>query len=315
MNTARHLLPEDRPEFERLLDEALRRTHPGADGPSAGTRGPGRVTVENLRRTARDAAPLITAVAAVEYGRLLDARAGRAAPGDGPPIGEGRGSRPAAGRGTGGDGRPDPNGGNAGAGLAAVISVLLPILAGIAAAIFLTLGHLLGVMDPEPAAAGTIRTAGWFFLVLMGIGILVAGTELLITALRHGSGRSETGAGGAESGRREAESEEVARARDAWEEALMERGLLPFLRDTAEAPPDAEAPADPSGPGTPPIRREGAAGRTPRLSYSSPGFAGPNEGRTGNERNRGYESPGYDHPGFSSPRFTGPAEGGAGGRE
>ncbi|GAB3107220.1 membrane protein [Streptomyces calidiresistens] len=304
MNTARHLLPEDRPEFERLLDEALRRTHPGAGDPSIGTRGPGRVDVENLRRTARDAAPLITAVAAVEYGRLLDARARGAAarPADGaPPTPSGA--------------RSGANEGTTGAGLGAVVSVLLPLLAGIAAAIFLTLGHVLGLMDPEPAAAGTIRAAGWFFLVLMGLGILVAGTELLITALRHGSGRSETGAGGAESRPREEESEEVTRARDAWEEALLERGLLPFLRDTAEESPATTDPSDPSGPGAPPARREGPGGRTPRLSYSSPGFAGPNEGRTGRERGRGYDSPGYDHPGFSSPRFTGPSEGGAGDRE
>ncbi|MCE7081449.1 hypothetical protein [Streptomyces sp. ST2-7A] len=315
MNTARHLLSEDRPEFERLLDEALRRTHPGPGDSSTGARGPARVDIENLRRTARDAAPLITAVAAVEYGRLLDARE-RDRPADGAPANPADGSnRRAPGRDTSRGEGSGASGGQAGAGLAAMISVLLPVLAGIAAAIFLTLGHLLRLMEPEPVAAATIRGAGWFFLILMGIGILVAGAELLITARRHGSGRSETGAVGVESGSPEAETDEVGRAREAWEKALMERGLLPFLRDTAQESPGPADPSNPSGPGGPPARRGGADGRTPRLSYSSPGFGGPNEGRTEREPGRGYDSPGYDHPGFSSPRYTSPAEGGPTGRE
>ncbi|MGK5501502.1 hypothetical protein [Streptomyces sp. URMC 125] len=87
MNTAPHLRLEDRPAFERVLDEALRavRERPAPDA------GPRRPTDEQLRAVATAATAAITACAAVEYERFVRLREELRRPGNAPSAQAGAG--------------------------------------------------------------------------------------------------------------------------------------------------------------------------------------------------------------------------------
>lgn len=71
MNSAPHLLNEDRPEFERILDEALRTAPDRPDLAAVGQ----RLNPEQLRTMALNATALITAAAATEYQNYVKVRA------------------------------------------------------------------------------------------------------------------------------------------------------------------------------------------------------------------------------------------------
>lgn len=73
MNSAPHLLTEDRPEFDRLLDEALR-TAP--ERPELAALGE-RLNAEQLRTMAIGASALLTAAAAAEYEHYVKLRGER----------------------------------------------------------------------------------------------------------------------------------------------------------------------------------------------------------------------------------------------
>ncbi|MCX4448022.1 hypothetical protein ACIOEZ_20300 [Streptomyces sp. NPDC087866] len=259
MNSAPHLLTEDRPEYERLLDDALRHAHERPELAAVGE----RLNAVQLRTMALAAVALITATAAVEYEQYVKARDDLRADPD----------RDAA----------DDGFGQSGAGIGAVVTVLAPMLAGTAAAIFLLVGYLLKLLEPPPAFARTMVGAGWFFAAATAAAIFVAAVGLLITALRNGSTSLAA---------READEElpdDVARAKEAWRHALLERGIVPFLRD---------ALTEPAGPAIPAPHRP--AGRLPKIGYSRPDFAGPDEGPAAAPRPR------YSSPDFTSPDFGGP---------
>ncbi|MEU9105873.1 hypothetical protein AB0D54_16130 [Streptomyces xanthophaeus] len=265
MTSAPHLLTEDRPEFDRLLDEALR-TAP--DRPELATLGE-RLNAEQLRTMAMAARELVTAAAAAEYDHYVKIREQRrdeilSTPGS---TGE----------------EEDGQGSGSGVGVSAVVAVLAPVLAGTAMLIFLLVGYILKLVEPEPAFADTMLTAGWLFGALTVAALLFAVIGLLLTAVRNSSTEvvaDET----------EAVPDEVARAREAWRHALLERGIVPFLRD---------ALADPSaGPGYPTPRTPGA-GRIPNLGYTRPDFTSPGSPSQG-------PRPGYSAPDFTSPDFGGP---------
>ncbi len=261
MTSAPHLLTEDRPEFDRLLDEALRTAHERPELAALGE----RLNAEQLRTMALGASALLSAAAASEYDHYVKVR-------------EERRDEVLSTPGTTGE-EAD---GQGGAGLAAVIAVLAPVLAGTAMLIFLLVGYILKLIEPEPAFADTMLTAGSFFGVLTVASLVFAVIGLLVTALRNGA--TEVAAGGSE-----AIPDEVARAREAWRTALLERGIMPFLRD---------ALADPSaGTGFPAPRRRGS--RMPHLGYTAPDFTSPG---SPSESPR----PGYTAPDFSSPDFGGP---------
>ncbi|MEV7519059.1 hypothetical protein [Streptomyces sp. NPDC091371] len=264
MTSAPHLLTEDRPEFDRLLDEALRTAH---ERPELATLGE-RLNAEQLRTMALGARALLTAAAAAEYDHYVKIREEQrdellSTPGT-----------------TGEESGEQDNGG--GAGVSAVVAVLAPVLAGTAMLIFLLVGYSLKMVEPEPAFAETMLTAGWLFGALTAAALLFAVIGLLVTAVRNSA--TEVGADEAE-----AIPDEVARAREAWRNALLERGIMPFLRD---------ALADPSaGPGLPGPRRRG--GRMPELGYTAPDFTSPGTPSEG-------PRPGYTSPDFTSPDFGGP---------
>ncbi len=257
MNSAPHLLAEDRPEFDRLLDEALRTAHERPELAALGM----RLNAEQLRTMAVGASALLTAAASAEYDHYVKVRSERRE--------EIRSAPGAAGYRQAGQEESD------GAGISAMVAVLAPVLAATAMLIFLLVGYTLKAVEPEPSFADTMLTAGWFFGALTALTLLCAVIGLLVTAVRNRA--TEVVAGD------EAPSapDDVSLAREAWRHALLERGILPFLRD-ALADPGA-APAQHPSPGTP------KAGRIPNL---------------------GYTRPGYTPPDFSSPDFTGPDFGG-----
>ncbi|MFF1462040.1 hypothetical protein [Streptomyces sp. NPDC058330] len=266
MKSAPHLLTEDRPAYERILADALRHAHERPDLDGIG----GRLTAERLRTMALDATALITAAAAPEYDHYVKVRGELRRPAGLAEAHLGLGSA------QGGQDRT-------GAGALAVIAALAPVLAGTAALIFLLVGYLLKAFSPSLSFAGTMVTAGWFFAVAAAVAILVAAVGLLVTALRNG-------ATALPAMDEEQLPEDVARARDAWRHALLERGILPFLRD---------ALADPAtGPATRTPHR--SAQRIPKIGYSRPDFSGPQEGRSAGPR------PTFTSPDFTSPDFGGP---------
>jgi hypothetical protein len=83
----------------------------------------------------------------------------------------------------------------------------------------------------------------------------------------------------------------VDRARAAWREALLERGILPFLRE-ALVDPSSAAALHHTSPSTP-------VSRIPHLGYDRPGFTSPEDGDRGSR-------PSFSSPDYTSPDFGGP---------
>ncbi|MFJ8788413.1 hypothetical protein [Streptomyces sp. NPDC102462] len=276
-----HLLNEDRQDYERILDEALRSAPHRPDLAAVGQ----RLNSEQLRTMALNASALITAAAATEYQHYVKVREELRQPAPSTPSSSTRES-----------GSTDPGSGavglattlgeaaeTTGAGAIAVVAVLAPVLAGTAAAIFLLVGYVLKMLDPEPAFAQTMLTAGWVFGAVTAAAILVAAVGLLLTALRNRPSL--------EVGAYAAANTELVRAREAWQEALLERGILPFLRDAlAEPGTTATLRTHPPAP----------TSRMPRLGYGRPGFSSPEDGSASGSR------PSFSSPDYTSPDFGGP---------
>ncbi|WP_310725727.1 hypothetical protein [Streptomyces sp. N2A] len=296
MNSAPHLLNEDRAEFARLLDEALRTAEYRPDDLTSAT---GKhLNNEQLRTMALSATTAIAACATAEYQRYVQLRAELRTPA---PAASGPASGPAAPAGeheedaAGGPGPatdPAANGaGNTGAGLAAAVTVLAPVLAGIAAVLFLVIGYVLRAVSPDKSLAQPLISVGWVFAALTAAGSLVAMTCLVVTALRNGPS--------AESARVDELYEALEEAREAWRRALLERGLLPFLRE-ALADPTAAPDDDPVR--YVPRRAPVSESRIPTLGYTRPEFSSPETGPSASR-------PRYSSPDFTSPDHGGPDEG------
>ncbi|MGW1025593.1 hypothetical protein ACWD4J_18125 [Streptomyces sp. NPDC002577] len=288
MNSAPQLLNEDRQEYERVLDEALRSAPHRPDLAATGR----QLNAEQLRTMALNATALITAAAATEYQHYVKVRDELREP-----------ARPSTAVGDGAS-RTEPGSGAvglatamgeatqateaAGAGVTAVVAVLTPVLAGTAAAIFLLVGYILKALEPQEAFAHTLLTTGWVFTAITAAAILVAAVGLLLTALRNASTSLQAD-------EYYEHSEAVDQAREAWHQALLERGIVPFLREALTDPGQGLAPAPPSRP-TP----TAPAGRIPHLGYDRPGFSSPEGGPAAGPR------PSFTSPDFTSPDFGGP---------
>ncbi|GAA2777471.1 membrane protein [Streptomyces rameus] len=274
-----HLQSEDRQEFERLLDEALRSAPHRPELAAVGR----RLNPEQLRTMALNASALITAAAAAEYQRYLEIRDRLRQPAlSAPPTAAGSAADGAASADTGLVTALGEAAESSGAGAIAVIAVLAPLLSGTAAVVFLLVGYILKMLDPGHSLAGTLLSTGWVFGAMTAAAILVAAVGLLLTALRN----STT----ADAQARDTANEELARAREAWRDALLERGILPFLRE-ALAEPGPAAVRHPAPPAP--------TGRIPRLGYDRPGFSSPDDG-TASDR------PSFTSPDYTSPDFGGP---------
>jgi hypothetical protein len=272
-----HLQNEDRQEFERLLDEALRSAPQRPELAAVGQ----RLNPEQLRTMALNATALITAAAAAEYEHYVKVRQDLRQPAMAPAAaGDSRAddASPATAGLVTSLGEPAEN---TGAGAVAVIAVLAPVLSGTAAAIFLLVGYILRTLSPGQAFAGTMLTAGWVFGAVTAAAILVAAVGLLLTALRNGSSDQARAL--------DAAHRELDSAREAWRQALLERGIVPFLSEAlAEPGPVARHT-------TPPAPR----GRMPRLGYDRPGFSSPDDGSASGR-------PSFTSPDYTSPDFGGP---------
>ncbi|MFJ8040228.1 hypothetical protein ACIRBX_06905 [Kitasatospora sp. NPDC096147] len=260
---APHLLPEDRPDFDRTLDEALR--DPALTAAFAAP-GP-HLNPAQLRTKAARSADAAAAAAGPEYLRYTALRAA------GPPAPLGLTDRLRS---------------EEGAGLFPVLTVLTPILAGIAGLLLLVIGYAVRGASPDLALAHALVTAGWVSLAVAVTALLIGIVGLLLTALRDGAAP--------------AQDAELAEARLAWLAALHQRALLPWLVANLYTDP-APAPTAVPRPG----QRPGSPG------YSSPGFSSPGvegvttpDGRT--QRPADFTGPGYSSPDYASPDFTGPDE-------
>ncbi|GHI06472.1 hypothetical protein AQI88_19180 [Streptomyces cellostaticus] len=277
-----HLLSEDRQEFERILDEALRSAPHRPELAAVGQ----RLNPEQLRTMALNATALITAAAATEYQHYVKVREELRHPAPSAPsaVHDSGSAEPASGAvglaTTLGEATETAE--TAGAGAAAVIAVLAPVLAGTAAAIFLLVGYILKMLDPGQGFAQTMLTAGWVFGAVAAAAILVAAIGLLLTALRNSAS--------ADAEAHDAASKKVAGAREAWRDALLERGILPFLRDALAQPGTAALHGT-----TPPA----PTSRMPRLGYDRPGFSSPDDGSASGR-------PSFTSPDYTSPDFGGP---------
>ncbi|WP_055493990.1 hypothetical protein [Streptomyces sp. TP-A0356] len=275
-----HLLSEDRQDYERILDEALRSAPHRPDLAAVGQ----RLNPEQLRTMALNATALITAAAATEYFHYVKVREKLRRPAP---------STPSVHESTAGVTEPDADvlglaatvgEATASAGAGAVAAVLAPFLAGAAAAIFLLVGYILKMVNPDQAFARTLLITGWVFGAVTAAAILIAAIGLLVTALRNSASDHAAGA-------RAELTAEVARAREAWHEALLERGILPFLR---------EALSDPGAAALSRKTPEPTPSRIPHLGYDRPGFSSPESGPAAGPR------PSFSSPDFTSPDFGGP---------
>ncbi|KQV22257.1 MULTISPECIES: hypothetical protein [unclassified Kitasatospora] len=255
VNTTPHLLAEDRPDFDRALDEALRDARL-----TEALRAPGpHLNAAQLRTKAAPLADTIAAAAEPEYQRYTALRDA------GPPAPLGLTDRLRS---------------EEGAGLLPVLTVLTPILAGAGGLVLLLIGYAVRGAAPELTLADAVVTAGWISLAVGGAALLVGIVGLLLTALRDGAAVQEN---------------ELAEARRLWQTALRERALLPWLlanlytepaplpaprTNTRPSPPGYSSPGFTS-PGVEGVTE--ADGRTPRPAeftgpgYSSPDFTGPDE--------------------------------------
>ncbi|MFE7897788.1 hypothetical protein ACFU3E_09715 [Streptomyces sp. NPDC057424] len=232
MNEPGRLEAVDRTDLEHALHVALN----DPDIREALLRSTAQVSAEQLRARALAAADTIAAEAATEYTAVLRLRtvADRA------PT-----SRPR---------QPEPA--TTGNGLLAALAVLAPVLSAAAAAIFLLLGYGLQLAGAQQPLAIALIRAGWIAGAVAALAVAAAGTGLVITTARHR----------ATSRHPQPDTASLAQAHAAWRQALLERGLLPFLRRQLHQP-SASAPQP--RPTSPPAQR------APSPGYSSPDFTGP----------------------------------------
>ncbi|MFG2696658.1 hypothetical protein [Kitasatospora sp. NPDC048407] len=258
------LLAEDRADFGRLLDEALR--DPAVRQALAE---PGvHLNTEQLYTRALADAETVAAPAAAEYARYLELRAAAAAaeqrPDSAPPI--------------------------VGAGLLPALTVLTPLLAGSTGLILLVLGWLLRVTAPGLAFGRAAVTAGLLALAIAAAALLIGGAGLVLTARR-----GATRALGADP----YQQAELAAARAAWHTALRDRALLPWLLAHHLATPDTGVPRARTAPPdllSPGYSRAGYGSP----GFTSPGP----EGLTDDQRRprpAGFTGPGHSSPDFTSP--------------
>ncbi|MFI6273608.1 hypothetical protein [Streptomyces sp. NPDC050988] len=206
-----HLRPEDRADFEDVLRRALSTT----DIRTALLADPTSAAATRLRAQALRAVDEITAAASDEYREYLAARTvmergpqsrttedrGRQS---GTTVEQGRQPQPA-----------DPGA------LLPALATLTPPIAATAAAVLLVLGYSLRLADAQGPMGGSLVTAGWVFALIAAASTLAGLTALLCTALRTRSGHGD---------RTSASARNLHHARARWQRALLERGVLPYLR-------------------------------------------------------------------------------------
>ncbi|MFE6227784.1 hypothetical protein [Streptomyces sp. NPDC057854] len=218
-----HLDVAGRAAFEGVMREALA----VPDIRQALARLSAPVTADQIRNLALAATDAIAAVASTEYAtlrrlRAADARAS-AMPGGNPP-------HPVT----------------AGRGLLTALAVITPVLSAAAAIIFLILGYLLQLVEVQRTLVASLIQTGWAALVPAAFVAGAVAAGLVVSAVRR---RAACG---------EVDGLTSAQAHAAWRNALLERGLLPFLRRQLQ-------PQNPS----PSTRRTGRGGGRPDFTAAA----------------------------------------------
>jgi hypothetical protein len=106
-----------------------------------------------------------------------------------------------------------------------------------AAVLFLLIGYALQLVGFHPHLARALRNSGWMFTGLAAVSALPGLAALLITAARNRPVAEAS----------PAPDPEAARAYELWRQALLERGILPHLREHIAA---ARHTSDPEPPPT-----------------------------------------------------------------
>ncbi|MFF1273042.1 hypothetical protein ACFVZC_06480 [Streptomyces marokkonensis] len=143
--------------------------------------------------------------------------------------------------------QPDPPRRPTAGPLLPALTVLTPLVATASAAVLLALGHLLQLTDTEGALPGSLVSAGWVLTLIAGAGALLAFTTLLRTAMR---GDDES-----------ADAARLQQSRVNWQQALLDRGVLPRLRQYLHE--------DPAVLSTPPLAVRTIDSRGPRTATGS----------------------------------------------
>lgn len=209
-----YLRAEDRPQYERALDEALRTQEVRAAllTVAAG------VNSEQLRTSAMRAADAIAGAAASEYAAYVSLRE--------------QANTEAASPGTAGKG----------VGLLPLLAVLVPFLSGLAAVLFLAVGYVLEAAGDGFAIGRPLIEAGLVAGVVCAAALVIDLGGLLLTARRGSGARGE----GSE------QAQVVAQARENWRRALLDRGILPYLHgQLAEHVQTSHSPEAPRTGGSP----------------------------------------------------------------
>lgn len=241
MHTPDRFEAEDRADFDQVLRLALE-----APEIREALRRPGvRADAGRLRSQALASIEAISAAAAVEYTVYLRLRAAA-----GPSAAQ-RLEHPQM--------LDDSTGGRG------LLAVLAPVLSATASVILLLLGYGLQLADTQQHLAEALVGTGWITAAVAALAALIAAAALIVTAMRH---RSEPGG----HPRRDAPS--IIEAREAWCQALLKRGMLPFLHQQLHLPaPGPDTTTQPSPPR--PSAGVPLQQRRTRLGYTSPDFASP----------------------------------------
>ncbi|WP_326614404.1 hypothetical protein OG949_39690 [Streptomyces scopuliridis] len=261
MNRSDRLRPEDKRDYERVLDRALnspriREAIRSADAV---------VNAEQLRTKALGARATITAAVLPEYRLYLRLRTDSSTV---PPAGSG-------GKNDNGEGGGGAGGGRSSRGIMGAVGFLVPALAAMATIAFLVVGYglRLATTGSRSRLADGLVTAGWVAAAVAVLAALLGLVGVLVTASRN---RAIAYADHAS-----ATDPAVSEARETWHRALLDRGIYPFLLDRLRAAGSGDTP-------------EGASPDTDDdqdPGFSSPGFSSPDFTRP----------PGFSSPDFSSP--------------
>ncbi|GCD44195.1 hypothetical protein [Streptomyces paromomycinus] len=252
--------------FAHALGQALASPEVG----EAMRRAPGAADREQLRTQAHRERDTLCAAAAPEYATYARLRSANGAP---PPDAA----------------HPEPlTSADSGGGLLPALAVLVPSLGAVAAVLFLAIGFGMRLVGFHRQFADELVYAGWLAAGIAAAATVAGLAWMLVTAARNRSATTADGTPGTDAGTGELEPE-VAQARAAWQRALLERAVLPFLLDRIRTREEEARTAPTAAP----------APRT-RPGYSAPGYGSPEY--AGPE----YASPGYGRPAYGSPSYESP---------
>ncbi|MFK8848049.1 hypothetical protein [Streptomyces sp. Ac-502] len=260
-----------RTEVDAAFAHALGQALDSPEVREAMRRAPGATGREQLRARARRERDALCAAAAPEYATYTRLRSANSTP---PPE----------------EAPPEPRTASDSGGLLPALAVLVPSLGAVAAVLFLAIGFGMRLVGFHRQFADELVYAGWLAAGIAAAGTVAGLAWMLVTAARNRSATTAGGdpAPGADAGTHSGEPE-VARARAAWQRALLERGVLPFLLDHIRAQEEETRTAPTAAP----------AART-RPGYSAPEYGSPEYASPE------YASPGYGRPAYGSPAYESP---------